>query len=58
MTGRRQLSVPRLSILVACGLLLVTTATPVAAQTSDDVKRAGSDRDAAYQSVTIVKDEM
>jgi murein DD-endopeptidase MepM/ murein hydrolase activator NlpD len=58
MTGPRQLSVPSLSILVACGLLLVTTATPVAAQTSDDVKHAGSDRDAAYQRVTIVQDEM
>jgi murein DD-endopeptidase MepM/ murein hydrolase activator NlpD len=58
MTGRRQLSVLSLSMLVAWGLLLVTTATPVAAQTSDDVKHAGSDRDAAYQRVTIVQDEM
>jgi murein DD-endopeptidase MepM/ murein hydrolase activator NlpD len=50
--------VSSLSILVACGLLLVTAVAPVDAQSSDDVNHAESDRSAAYQRVTIVQDQV
>lgn len=49
---------PRLSMLAAYGLLFAVTATPVSAQTSGDVNHAESDRDAAYQRVVTVQDQM
>jgi len=45
-------------MFIVWGLLLVSTATPVGAQTSNDVEHAKSDRDAAYESVTRVQDQV
>ena len=56
--GRGALPVPRLTALIACGLLLAASTTPVSAQTSGDVTHAKADRDAAYGQVVSVQNDV
>ncbi|MCL1602063.1 MAG: peptidoglycan DD-metalloendopeptidase family protein [Actinomycetia bacterium] len=55
---RLTMAVPRFSIFIGTGLLFVISATSVGAQTSGDVEHAKSDRNAAYQSVVRVEDQV
>ena len=58
LTRRRWAVVPQLTIGLAFGLMLVTITSPAGAQTSDDVEHAKSDRDAAFESVTRVQEQV
>ncbi len=58
LTNRTSPTAPRLWVLVAYGLVFAATTAPAGAHSSDDVEHARSDRNAAYQSVTRIQDEL